>query len=521
MARNAQVGILITAKDGATSVIKGTASAVGSLGKAANASASFIARAPIALNQAFGMANKMIGMVDRTMGDAIRTAIEYKDKSDPIVKQFNDLARESDLVKARLGDALLPVFVGLGKGIMQATGKTSELVKENRKLIGTKVLEFTVSLANSLITGVATATIAVARAWQGWRMIVDAVKMAVNTGFEVMLRGIGSVLDQLGKLGDIPGFSGLAASAQSAAESARGLADEFAMSAGAAEASTAATAQELDAMEKQIRSIEQASLDALKMGVAQAQKLIESSTAGANKKLADQNALLEKMSQRKAVMGKLEQRVARGLDEQQSANEQRRVEATNKQIETQQNQRDKAVDAAVAVGGVWADAFASMADGSENASRAMLKAIIASVRTVVMAYAAEAAAAAFKANAGIPVVGIAIATAAAGAAFAIVEGMISKIPAAATGGTVRGGVSGKDSVLAMLMPGEVVYDTKRASVIDRMADAFEPRQQRLAMAGAGGGGVNITLNSRTLFAPSSAESKRQVRDVMRVSKRMR
>ena len=520
MARNAQVGILITAKDSASAVVKGVGSSVSALSTSVGASARIMSAAPVVLNQAFGLARRMYGMIDQTIGNATRTAMEFREKSDPMVRGMSDLARESDLVKARLGDALLPVIVGLGRGITEATGKTSDLIKENRKLIATKVLDFVAALASGLITGVATGTIAVARAWQGWRMIVGVIQAAVNVFFEQTLRGIGWILDRLGALGRIPGLESFAASLGNAADTTRLLADEFGRSADAAVASTEESSRALDGMERNIRAIETASRSALANGVAKAQKLIAESTAGANTKLEDQKKALEAIDARKAIANKLELRSQKGLAEVQDANEQRRIEATNKQIEAQEAARAKAVDTAMAVGQVWGQAFTSMATDSKNAAKIMLEAIISSVEKVVMAYAAEASAAAFKANAGIPVVGLAVATAAAGVAFGLVRAMLSQIPAAATGGTVMGGTPGKDSVLSMLMPGEVVFDTKRASVIDRIADAFDFRQPRMAMAGSGGGGSNvININSHNFFSPTAAETKRQARDAGRVLKR--
>jgi hypothetical protein len=99
---------------------------------------------------------------------------------------------------------------------------------------------------------------------------------------------------------------------------------------------------------------------------------------------------------------------------------------------------------------------ASVAAGWLAMSGIMGSVIIDMAQKAIMAHAVESAAAAFKSQAGIPIVGPFLAAAAAATALGVVKGYINQLPAFATGGEVRGGVPGRDSVMAMLTPGERV-----------------------------------------------------------------
>ena len=89
----------------------------------------------------------------------------------------------------------------------------------------------------------------------------------------------------------------------------------------------------------------------------------------------------------------------------------------------------------------------------------------------IQSYAAEAAAAAFAANVGIPIIGFATASAAATAAAGAVEGIAAAQLALSAGGEVPmlpGSSPGRDSVSAMLTPGEMVVDRSTTSAIKRL-----------------------------------------------------
>jgi hypothetical protein len=94
--------------------------------------------------------------------------------------------------------------------------------------------------------------------------------------------------------------------------------------------------------------------------------------------------------------------------------------------------------------------------------------------------AAEAAAGAASSQAGVPIIGPALATAAAGAMLAFVMALTNKFQ---FGGVVRGGIPNKDSVPALLTPGERVLTQRERAEYEGRPQAAAPMQ-------------NITINAQ-------------------------
>jgi len=141
---------------------------------------------------------------------------------------------------------------------------------------------------------------------------------------------------------------------------------------------------------------------------------------------------------------------------------------------------------------------------------------------------AEGSAKAISAYAGIPGVGVALGLAAA----AVVMGAISKYMGMwADGGYVSGGTRGKDSVPALLMPGEYVLNTDQVEMWKRLSlsMATGPKPLDGAYADGGfvrrGGGVpsgspsnggpsQVSLSFESNQLPNRAETKRWVRSTL-------
>lgn len=159
-------------------------------------------------------------------------------------------------------------------------------------------------------------------------------------------------------------------------------------------------------------------------------------------------------------------------------------------FEQQQNEKTAVM---VSVGQAWtgamASAFGAMASGADDAGKQILKAIVQAAIASITAYAASASAAAAFAEAGIPVVGPLLAVGAAAAMGAMVMGFLSRVPGAAEGGLVRGGTPGKDSVMAMLMPGELVVPTGLVDGFMGLMRGISPARSSAIPAFASGGMV--------------------------------
>ena len=144
---------------------------------------------------------------------------------------------------------------------------------------------------------------------------------------------------------------------------------------------------------------------------------------------------------------------------------------------------------------------------SDNAHIHMARAVIDSAQMAVMAYASSAAAASAFSQAGIPILGPVLATAAAGMIFGLVKGYLATIPTYQFGGVVPGVNTNKDDVLIRANGGEHMYTNEQH---DRMLELIE--------SGSGGGGVHY--HEHSILPRDSVEHMRNVRTVARMQRRL-
>lgn len=127
-----------------------------------------------------------------------------------------------------------------------------------------------------------------------------------------------------------------------------------------------------------------------------------------------------------------------------------------------------------------------------------LRSVLASVRNEVLADQVAAAMKAFKANQGVPFVGLALGIAASAAAFAFGDSLLARIPSAA-GGWETPSVGGPFP--AILHTDEKVLNPRTAQGVDKLVDAVE-----------GGGGVGGGV---TLIFQGPGWDARSMRDLVR------
>jgi hypothetical protein len=124
---------------------------------------------------------------------------------------------------------------------------------------------------------------------------------------------------------------------------------------------------------------------------------------------------------------------------------------------------------------------------------AMIDAALAAAEKIIMIRAVEGAAGAFSSQSGIPVVGPILGAIAAAAVGAAIRGLLGQLKGFAFGGVVSGGVPNRDSVPAMLTPGERVLTVDQNRQFER--------------GGIGGGGQTVIINA---VLPAGVTNKAQV-----------
>lgn len=493
-------GILLTAKDGASKAITGLAksagfasSAVKGLGKAGGMAFKAIGFGAIALNQGVELLTKFKDSLIATA----EMSMAYRKENDPLIEQFKESKDLIGSLAARVGDVLVNAFGAAVQAIAPVIESTKAWLVQNQKLLATGLIEFLQKVAQITVTGVAKSIIMVTKLTSGFGVAWEAVQAAVNTFFAALIEKGSAALSFLGDFARAVGADGIAGKLDGAANSARELSEIFVDSAETNMSAAGDLLHEQEKLEGQINRVSTAINSGIgKVGSAAVAAVVEG-TEGLNRSLEHTVAVEEK--------------VAAAADVRKTKQD----EATKKSKEALKLIADEAratSDQFASAGDAMGGAFVAAAASAENAQEAVaqgMKAMAASaidsaltaMQTIVTAHAAEAAAGAASSQAGIPIVGPALAAAAAGTMFALVKGLISLgFQGMAQGGLVQGGIPGRDSVPIMAMPGEFVL-TKQQTDSLRSGGSI------------GGGPQNVNLTFQSDQLPDRVRTKRWIRQV--------
>jgi hypothetical protein len=140
-----------------------------------------------------------------------------------------------------------------------------------------------------------------------------------------------------------------------------------------------------------------------------------------------------------------------------------------------------------------------------SASEAAKTAARSAGTSVINIAAAEGAAKAMAAYSGIPGIGIALGIAAAASIATMILGYLTKFHS--------GGVVGDRD--GARLPGMAANER---AVTVQVGERIQTRQQQ---AGGGSAVGGVVINARSLFAPSSADTKRMVNQVSKLQRRQR
>jgi hypothetical protein len=462
-----EVGIVITAKDAAGAVLKGvveglkgTGEAAAKVGEIGKGSFEGFERAITATHHSIRLARELYEMTLATFVESIQKAYEFRDAHDGARAKIKELGEAIDVTRARLGDAFIPILKGAAEAFVPLLKGAQEWLAVNQKLIASSMLEWVLKIGHGLVDGIATGVSLVSKAWLGWQMVVEATKVAINSYYAEVGKSIAYILSQLALLANAAGLKGMTAQLASAAIAVDGLGKEFESSADKASAALQGNVNALDAVDKTIEKVRASFQSGLARAGVQAQQAIQAATVGTGHSLEDQQKIAERIAQRNQVVAALEKKISDDVARHEDENARRRLEVEQKFEEQAKQTQQLQLTIASAVTSAWSSAFASIISGSEDAGVAIADASIKSAETAVNAAAASAAAQAAFSQAGIPILGPALAIAASGLIFGVVHALLGKIRGHEHGGLVTGGVWGRDSVPAMLAPGERVLTTQ-------------------------------------------------------------
>ena len=531
---DAKVGIEIEASGDAGGAIekigvgvKTTRKALNDMGAAGGKAFDALGKATVIFNQGLELGKKAFELLKVAIGDTVAKALEFRRANDPAKKFFETAKKGAEVIRARLGDILIPVIIGVSKAFGDVSGSMEEWLTVNRKLFATKIIENLSTVAEVLVTGIAKGTLFVTKVWLGWKLVIEGVSLVVNKFFEFMLLGIDKATGGLARVVGIFDRD-LKNSLLEAQKGIAGFGDEFAKSGEDAADAMQKTAAQITAAEDAIVSFETAAVAGINRVRSTAADQIEASIAGTRRNDEERQAAIDREAERQAFILSLEERTQAGITQIREANLSRRIEVSNKFIaETEAAEAEAAARTVALVSsvtgtvvGAWQTAAESIISGQQTASQAIIGATIDTALAAINAAAAAAAAKQLEAHSFLPFVGIAIGAAAAAVVSGIIKAKLSEVPAGmAAGGLVTGGQRGRDSVPAMLTPGEVVIPApvvrqfSGRSAASRSGVVTAQRGGVVPGVAAAGAGPQVSVNFQSFFPPKSAETKRAVREL--------
>lgn len=547
-----KVSLLITAKDQASAVIRGTSTIIQGIAAKIGGAFALVGKAAVGLNAGLELAKKILGAVSAAYAATVAKALELRGANDPARRDLEALGKAAADLQVSIGNALIPVIQTLAQSLTPVIKSMTAWVNANRDAIATNVVTWAVNLGRTLVSGVATGALLAARAWYGFGFAVDAVQAAAQTFFAAWAEGNAELLGWMAQLADFAGQQGLAGRLRGLSN---GVAEWGAAGRAAAAANVAsmeATGLELMAIERGINKVVDVANTGLGgVAVAAVKNLgnavvLTSKQIGTLKGDADgayQAWLQFTTATAKADLGEGARQLQVEIHkigaawEAAARNAELQDQVLTAQAEKAREKMQPIIDIAAAGVNALASAtsglISDIIDGSKTASeviggffatigRGLLDSLIqvgtqlainaltekilgAAVRTSgTLGYVAQAAAAAFASTAAIPVIGPALApgvaqTAAAGAlAAAAATGGLGL----AQGGLITGGTAGRDSVPAMLMPGE--YVVPAAQVRANVAAGRAPDDSGPSRRGDGSP-TTINVAVQSFVPPSRAQ----------------
>ena len=491
------------------------------------------------INQGLELAKKAFRAFEAVVVAAVHRALEFRFSWDPARKTLENFSAKLLEAQARIGDMLIPALVGLSEGLTPVINGFLGWAGAQEKVVQAKIVDYVVDVAEVLVKGAAFGLQTVIKVWTGWNMLIGSARsILVRYGLAVedLMIKVGLLSDVEGKSAEEREVTNQRMIDQADATTAKLVADYDTISAGIddvrgsllsgleasrqfgktyvdeAKRATTATAALEAAQKSLLDTMEKDMADAAVRSVAKTRELREREEADI---AASRIQQIDGESEKVAFF--------RELGEKQRKEEKDRLKASVEEYES----------LGKSIFGTFTSAFSGVADGTKTLAEAfqqlgssIVSMIIsmaaewavaegaraiasqAASNTVIAGRAGEAAAGAASSQAGIPIIGPALAIAAGAAMLAFVLGFAAggssegpkgsvappgvsngTVQKFASGGFVSGGIHGVDSVPALLMPGERVLNNRQAREYERGGNS-------------GGGTTNFLMftHSRAAFS---------------------
>jgi hypothetical protein len=252
-----------------------------------------------AFNAAIEIGQKAMALYEQTIGTVVEASLKFRRIGDDTLAWFEESRRESELLRARIGDALIPVFRGFSEALKGSGDSMADLIAKNQKLIGSKLVGWISSVGRALIVGILRPIGLIAKGFSFLTDTISFVEVVVNEFFRGLTMMVSGTLRAMESLSSVFGRTLASDQFAEAASAVEFFGSTFAESANKALDGTAGTREETNKLLESLEDIEAAALTALDKGVAGAMERVKNATTGANSTLEEQAALLERIRKNK------------------------------------------------------------------------------------------------------------------------------------------------------------------------------------------------------------------------------
>jgi hypothetical protein len=517
-----RVGLIVEAVDKASAIMKtigktgkDSLAAVRTAGDKAGSALKAVGVAAAIMNQSLELAKKGWELFRLAILDTLAAALNFRDANDPVLKQLGEFARNIELIRARIGDVLIPIVQGLADTFGPLIERLNDWIDKNRILLASDLVGWMETLGNVAITVVAKGILLVSRAWSGWVEVINLVKFAFEKQFELMLRGMAHMLDSValvaGVLNDDMGEA-----IRDAGKAVRGLGEEFGQSADSSLEKIAEQVQAQDDLEQSIERIETAAKRVWGDAAVAMINRINESHKGLNRTLEEQAAIAERRETNAQAF--FDREMAR-INAEHAASVRRNdaeLAMAVARVQKEEELNSQRINMAANYGAAMGTAFAQIALAQEQSSKEIIKNVLNQMQIAISAASVEAAVKAIAAHSGIPFVGLAIGVAAAAAAVTAIQ--TYAIAKFATGGAIEGGAGGIDKNIIAVTRKERVLSVQQNENFERLVSVLDRMSVATPAAATTGGGGQPSL--QFIVPPSTAHLKRTVRDLDKEQRRL-
>ena len=143
-----------------------------------------------ALNQAVELGQKVMGAFAGAITGAMDASRELRGDMDPLIRNFDKVKTKSRATAAALGDSFIAAYTGILVAIQETSGGTQSWIKDNKKLITGKLVEWLGKTARFLISVATPALQIFVGIWGSLKLAAQAA----TKGVTIAIEGITSVL---------------------------------------------------------------------------------------------------------------------------------------------------------------------------------------------------------------------------------------------------------------------------------------------------------------------------------------